>query len=261
MPFTGSHAAAVLPLRRTSFAFSALVIGSFGPDFEYFLFVSPYYRDWHHFPNVIFRCFPACLLFFYLFHLIVKDPFVGLLPKGMQRRLSPTKISVWTSSVRCHLNVCASLLIGIETHLVWDSFTHDNTWPTSHWRWLSTEVAEPIIGSGPRFVLLQDLSSLIGLAVLGIALIWWYVHTEPRFPVSRYVMKTRPMIICWFLGLSICLSAGIIFALWAIGTPRDIGGQMRFAQLAVVAAIAIFLWEILLYGATRLLMTAKRIPV
>src|SRR5581483_12465816 len=36
VPFTLAHPAAVLPLRRRGLVFSALVVGSMAPDFEYF---------------------------------------------------------------------------------------------------------------------------------------------------------------------------------------------------------------------------------
>ncbi|MES0491873.1 MAG: DUF4184 family protein [Leptospirales bacterium] len=37
MPFTISHAAAIIPFNKKPFILSALMIGSFSPDFSYFL--------------------------------------------------------------------------------------------------------------------------------------------------------------------------------------------------------------------------------
>src|ERR1700689_4266788 len=89
MPFTVSHAAAVLPFRRSGLIWSGLVIGSFGPDFEYFLRMSAGSRAWHHFPAVFLYCLPFTVLAFYLFQGVMKRPIVALLPVSIQRRLDP----------------------------------------------------------------------------------------------------------------------------------------------------------------------------
>lgn len=50
MPFTFAHPAAVLPLgvKKTKYIdFTALVIGSMAPDFEYFIHFKPYQEYGH----------------------------------------------------------------------------------------------------------------------------------------------------------------------------------------------------------------------
>jgi Domain of unknown function (DUF4184) len=41
VPFTLAHGAAALPFRRLHLVFSGLLVGTFAPDFEYFLRLSP----------------------------------------------------------------------------------------------------------------------------------------------------------------------------------------------------------------------------
>src|SRR4051794_24263241 len=79
MPFTVPHAAAVLPLRRTRLVWSAMVLGSFGPDFQYFFFMSYDSRSWHNYPDVLRFCLPFTLAAFLLFQTFIKKPVAGLL--------------------------------------------------------------------------------------------------------------------------------------------------------------------------------------
>ena len=48
MPFTISHAAAVLPLKKSPLPLAALMIGSMSPDFSYFLPMSLANTSWHN---------------------------------------------------------------------------------------------------------------------------------------------------------------------------------------------------------------------
>ncbi|TDU78787.1 DUF4184 family protein [Streptomyces sp. KS 21] len=155
MPFTLSHAAAVLPaVRRTGRArgpliASALVLGSFAPDTFYFADavvpgVWPYGAFAHSLPGVftadavLTAALVACWL-------LLREPLIALLPRHRQgrvhafvrgedwrgRRPAPLALWFWLSAVA-----------GSLTHVVWDSFTHPHRWGTD---------ALPALGE--RFVL------------------------------------------------------------------------------------------------------------
>src|ERR1700733_2396374 len=89
MPFTLSHAAAVLPLRRMNLVPSALVVGTFAPDLEYFARLSPGDGYGHTWPGTFLLTLPLALLTLWIFHVFVKQPVVAILPEGFQRRLAP----------------------------------------------------------------------------------------------------------------------------------------------------------------------------
>ncbi|WP_327188944.1 DUF4184 family protein [Streptomyces xinghaiensis] len=141
MPFTLSHAAAVLPvIRRTGRArgplvASALVAGSFAPDLTYFadsvLPGAMAFGEVTHSPlgvltvDVLLGALLAGLW------LVLRDPLVGLVPPAWRGRVYglvrgrpwrgrpvlPQALWFWVSAA-----------LGATTHVVWDAFTHADRW-------------------------------------------------------------------------------------------------------------------------------------
>jgi len=81
MPFTISHAAAVLPLSRTGLPLAALMIGSMSPDFAYFLPNGPGVLS-HSVPGLFKFCWPTALLVWVVFVQLLETPTLALLPDG-----------------------------------------------------------------------------------------------------------------------------------------------------------------------------------
>src|SRR4051812_35242541 len=125
MPFTISHAAAALPFRHTRLVMSALVIGCFGPDLEYFLWLRPHGHFGHTLPGLFLFDLPACLVVLMLFHWYAKAPLVACLPVHLRERIAKGG-GLEIRSISKFLLVCASIMVGVLTHVVWDSFTHDS---------------------------------------------------------------------------------------------------------------------------------------
>ena len=120
MPFTLSHAAAALPLRRLNLVWSAFVIGSMAPDFPYIV-GNVAYRSWgHDFPGVIEFTLPASIFALWLFHAAIKRPVTTLLPSGVQRRLSRQLGDFKFGGPGRFAAILFSVVLGIATHLVWD---------------------------------------------------------------------------------------------------------------------------------------------
>src|SRR5689334_8189344 len=142
MPFTVSHAAAVLPFRRTRLPWSALVIGSFGPDFQYFLRMSSMSRAWHYYPDVLLYCFPFCVLVYFVFESTMRRPLIELLPAGFQHRLSSK--GRYPDSLRDLSWLLCAICLGIGTHMLWDSLTHPHTWFSKNIPVLRQSVALPL---------------------------------------------------------------------------------------------------------------------
>lgn len=126
MPFTVSHAAAVLPVHRlTRLPLTALMVGSMAPDFGYFFSHEPSRALTHSFAGLFIFSLPVGLL-------------VG--------------------------RAAIAIVLGAVTHLLWDSFTHRGTFvtdaapallgPTPGLAWL------------PIYHLLHALSSVVGLVIL-----------------------------------------------------------------------------------------------
>ncbi|MEV0387826.1 DUF4184 family protein [Nonomuraea sp. NPDC050643] len=164
MPFTPGHVAAVIPLisspRLRRFADPwALALGAMVPDLPIFLPFLPDYADWHSWLGVVTIDPLAVLVLLPLFHLVLRDPLIALLPPALAGRaalLTPERLRL--------LPMATGAVIGAATHILWDSFTH-STGPVEWGAWL----AVPVFGVIRLFRLLQYVSSAIGLVVV----VWW----------------------------------------------------------------------------------------
>src|SRR6185437_5307110 len=122
MPFTLSHPAAVIPIRKFG-VLSALVIGSMMPDTLYFMpFVGAH--DWygHTLPGIFFYCLPAGLAFLWLFHAFLKGPLISLFPEVEQRKLQAASAGFRFFPMRRLVALAFSILLGAASHVTWDAF-------------------------------------------------------------------------------------------------------------------------------------------
>lgn len=130
MPFPLAHPAAVLPLRRycpVRLNFAALVIGSVTPDASYCLGENAGGAFGHSLLGSVVFCLPVGLVLMALFYGL-RSPVVRMLPSAYQDALLPfcrrPTGPAWVMVI--------SLLIGTFTHLLWDSFTHNDGWFVQH---------------------------------------------------------------------------------------------------------------------------------
>ena len=181
MPFTLAHPAAVLPLRYLKPLRTApLFIGAMVPD-------APYYV-----PFGVIRV-PMSKLYTHTFTgswsidlplglavlvcvLLLREPLTVLLP-ARARWLCLTAVEPFRRRAIEWLLAPVSILLGVWTHLLWDSFTHPDGWGVRQFPVLETWVS---IGAytGEICHILQYLSSAIGLAIVAV----WYVRL--RVPAS-----------------------------------------------------------------------------
>ncbi|WP_113699535.1 DUF4184 family protein [Nonomuraea lactucae] len=219
MPFTPSHIAAVLPLASSERARRlvdpwALTIGAMVPDLPIFLpFLAtllPDYADWHSWRGVLTIDLAAVVVLLGLFHKVFRDPLISLLPPAFAGRAAALAPS-W-QYVRL-LPIVAGAVIGAGSHVLWDSFTH-STGPAEWGDWLSYQV----LGVIRLFRLLQYLSSVVGLAIVG----WWVWRRLSRMAASPVPAHLRlsPNV---RLGVLAAASAGTVAGafLWPRVDPPD----------------------------------------
>ncbi|MFE3515753.1 DUF4184 family protein [Streptomyces sp. NPDC059166] len=272
MPFTLSHAAAVLPgIRRSGtgrgpLVASALVAGSFAPDLTYFAdsvipgameFGAVTHSVWGVFTVDVLVTAAAVALW-----LMLREPLVALLPEPARgrvhaflrgRRREPRRPvaaeAVW---------FVVSAVIGAGSHVVWDAFTHHDRWGTE-----LVPVLTRTAGGLPVFQLVQYGTSAVALAVLA-----WFTFTALRrtgqlpAPASLPVPSRAER--RWadaFLGLCVLLGTVHRCARWYAcfgrpDTPLDIIPTACFGAGAGLAA------GLLLYGVwMRLLRRPSRLSV
>ncbi|MBB4803570.1 putative membrane protein [Flavobacterium nitrogenifigens] len=130
MPFTFSHPAIILPLRylpKSWFSLTSLIIGSLIPDIEYFLRMKVKSNYSHTFTGIFWFDLPLALLLAFVFHNIIRNLLFQNLPSFMKTRILTYTDFNWNVYFKKNWHiVLISLLIGIISHLFWDSFTHKN---------------------------------------------------------------------------------------------------------------------------------------
>ncbi|MEF9908439.1 DUF4184 family protein [Streptomyces sp. P9-A2] len=172
MPFTLSHPAAVLPLMRRPFSRAALVAGAVAPDMPYFVATTGLpvnAQSWYEpFVNATTThtalgaatvTLPYALTLWGLAR-AGRRPLATLLPPAAV----PSRPRTAGTPVRRAGWIALSVLIGIATHLVWDSFTHHAGFMVAHTPWLTSTA----VGSLTWERTLQHASTIGGLAAVAV---------------------------------------------------------------------------------------------
>jgi hypothetical protein len=176
MPFTVSHAAAVLPLKNSRLPLAALMVGSMSPDFAYFLPAALSSRTASHsLPGIFLFCLPAGLCVWQLFVRVLERPTIELLPEPWRTRVPRSDPGL---SLRALILAVIAVLVGAATHVAWDAFTHANTPITNAFPVFRAEVLEVGDRSIRLYFVLQVLSSVAGL----LALASWALNLRQRAP-------------------------------------------------------------------------------
>ena len=165
MPFTLSHPAAVLPIHsrcKKWISLSSLVVGSLVPDAGYYLPMPDHYKESAHTWFGAFNfSLPVGIVVLLVFYWVAGD-IVFLLPSPHREALQP-KLRIPTVSLWEALMAACGIVLGAETHVLWDSFTHETGWLVARVPLLR----EPLIGDRlPVYLALQVLSSIAGLWIL-----------------------------------------------------------------------------------------------
>ena len=175
MPWTFAHPAAVLPLRRLcpgTLNFPALVAGTLAPDFGYYVGAMSLASFAHRLPGTLVAALPAGIALLALFYL-VRRPLWYLLPEPHRTLLATGAHEPLPRSPSHWLSAAVSVLLGVWTHVAWDSFTHAQGWAVAHLPALH-EVSIAIAGAPmPLCDLLQHASTVIGTAALVAAYRAW----------------------------------------------------------------------------------------
>lgn len=226
MPFTASHPAAVLPLLRRPFVPVALIAGAVAPDLPYFVELPVTAQSWYEpFTNATFSHswvgmllvgLPGTVLLALLFSL-VKRPVGDLFPFALEADGDDGKSRRgWPAFVFWFL---ISALIGLATHLVWDSITQEGRLLGVDLRFLHTNLWTGMTIN--RF--LQHASTVLGLVVI----VTWCVRrlrsgdvTLTRIAASRtWVIKRLAIVASIFL-------AGIAVAAFTVVETRNRDGAL-----------------------------------
>jgi Domain of unknown function (DUF4184) len=183
MPFTLAHPAAVLPLRGMRYLRTApLVIGALIPDLPYYVpgALGRLPPETHSFAgsltvDLVLGLAALGAVF------ALRAPLTVLLPPRA-RGLCLGALAPFRTQPLEWLVAPLAIVLGVWTHLLWDSFTHIDGWMVHRVAALSAPVR---IGAyqGNVCHVLQYLSSVFGLVVLAV----WYLRlpAPPRARAGR----------------------------------------------------------------------------
>jgi hypothetical protein len=194
LPFTLSHAAAVLPAVRADgsgrgrLAPAVLVAGSFAPDMTYYAASAvsgamEFGDVTHSFPGVFTVDVLVAWVLVWLWQL-VREPLVALLPPSWQQRPAALlRCGAPRARVRPPLVArwYVSAALGALTHVVWDAFTHPDRWGMRLFPVLGREFE-----GFPLYWYLQYGGSAVAAVVIAV----WLVRAVRRVPVGAGAVGT-----------------------------------------------------------------------
>jgi hypothetical protein len=176
------------------------------PDFEYVIRFSPGAVIGHSLRGTILFDLPVGVLVLWYFHRFLKRPLAALPPSPHCDYLASRAAHpfAWSPAPRALL-ICAALLLGTATHLLWDGFTHANGWAVSV---LTLLAARPFAAAGLNLAvyrLLQHVSSVVGLLALAVWYLRWLRAQPPIAARTSMVSHATRSLAAVLLVASICL--------------------------------------------------------
>ncbi|MFJ8729562.1 DUF4184 family protein [Streptomyces bauhiniae] len=260
MPFTLSHAAAVLPAVRRDgtgrgpLVPSVLVAGSFAPDLTYYAAsVRPEAMEFGTVTHSLAGVLTVDVLISWALvalWLLVREPLVALLPRPWQPRPAALlRCGAPRARVGAPLALWwyASAVLGGLTHVVWDAFTHHDRWGTE----LVPALARTMAGI-PLFQWLQYGTSALAAAGIAVFLVRAVRAAPAGEPVGVPLLSVRDR--CWAVVLlgGCALVAAVVravrwWAYWgAVARPWELVPTVCFG-----AGAGLLLGVVLYGGAVR----------
>jgi len=204
VPFTVSHAAAVLPIHRWSrqrLPLTALMIGSMAPDFGYFFSREESRQLTHSFRGLLVFAWPMGLLVWLFYIALLEKATITLLSERWHTRFAHTDAITPALVARASI----AIVLGALTHILWDAFTHRGTFVTDNFPLLLGPT--PGVSWLPIYHLLQGVSSVVGLWILAV----WvrHLHRQPaRSLIRPYAISERARLGAnWLLAIAAVLGA------------------------------------------------------
>jgi hypothetical protein len=217
---------------------SALMIGTWTPDFEYVLLLRPGGKFGHTPLGLLVFCLPVGLLAWAMFRTLVAPALLPLLPPGLETRV---RTQLRARHERDVVAAAAAVLLGALSHVAWDAVGHSR--PAIRWFPALLAPAFPsLLPHVPWYALIQHGSSLVGTIVL-CAWGWWWVRRQaPETLAYRGRSPARALRVA--AGILGAAAVGAVLNGLRVHDP-SLGSRLA---LGAVGAMAAFALAIVSYG-------------
>jgi hypothetical protein len=209
VPFTASHPAAVLPfVRRGRWVTAGLVAGSVAPDLPSFVPVGLGHDQTHPLGAILWPDGLLAIGVLLAWWVLLRPGLAPLWPAAAARcgpsgwRSAPQRD--WRRRVGWVGWLAGSLLLGLATHLLWDSGTHADGFLVRRWSPLSGWWAGHHV-----FDWLQALSSVVGLAVVVGCLVRSWRRSPQPAPADPPLTGLVRAAVLVVMALLVLLAAGL----------------------------------------------------
>lgn len=170
MPFTLAHPAVVVFSKNKYLNLCALILGTMAPDYIYFILFNPSSNIGHTISGFILLNVPLCFLLNYLFYNYIQEPLIVNLPNCISKNyLYLIKNKNKIINIKQGIIFAYSSIIGMFTHVFWDSFTHKTGYFVVNIEFLRHKIN--LLGYNiPLYKIAQHGSTLVGFIIITIYL-------------------------------------------------------------------------------------------
>jgi len=231
------------------------VIGSFSPDFIYFILLAPLGHSTHTIQGVFLFCVPAGLGVLWVYHSLLKAPLAALFPDPLGKALLDPNPQHRVVSIRRLPALAASVALGAFTHLLWDGFTHESGWALTLLPFLKVNVIDLGFEQVPFTRVLHHASSLVGLVWIALKA---RAHLNGCGCGKREILRSATTSFVFLSGAAVL---GILYV-WMQGQPITGFDELRRSTIRALIASGTFLSAILAcYGILWRIMKARAAEV
>lgn len=238
MPFTFSHPASVIDFPKRYFSLSALVIGSFLPDLEYFLRLEPVRHHLHSWPGFLWIGIPMGLFIHLFFHLFLKYPILSLFPKAHQEKLIPVCRRYKMNTAKDLFKILFSILIGILSHLILDSFTHEGSFMVEHIPFLQITIIKFSFLNLTTATFLQYFSTIIGMGYIILKYFIWFHYCTEKVRIDEELFSIKKKLITILSIITLAPLAAILYGIVKSGILYDHSQFYEFGGYTLLASIS-----------------------
>ena len=191
---------------------------------------------------------PLGLAVLFVYQTVMKVPLISLAPERHQQKLVALATPFrWRPASRFAL-IVLSVLVGIGTHILWDSITHERGVIVRNFPDLRAPALDEFGTERPLYNILQHTSTVIGLAILAVWYWRWYRRTTGQ-PVPRD-LQMSPRFKVWFTASLLVVSAAASTT-FAYVVSIDVHPRLRlflgisvidFMSLVITGAFGYSIW-------------------